>query len=102
VSPLTPLPLPTGEREGGEGLWRQLWHIRKPEEVLGTEGIVRDSAWVSNDLAANVSRQEASWFVRKGLESFQERMWVWVRIIPSLQELKGSSNMRKEEEIKSR
>jgi hypothetical protein len=81
---------------------RLLWLIRKQGEVLGTAGIVQDSAWASNDSAGKGSRQEISWSVKKGPGSIPERMWGWERIIPSFPELMGSSNLKREEEIKSR
>jgi hypothetical protein len=81
---------------------RLLWHIRKQGEVLGTEGIVPDSAWVSNDSAGNRSRQEISWSVKKGPGFIPERMSGWGKIIPSFPGSKGLSNLRRKEEIKSR
>jgi len=83
-------------------IWRQLWHTRKLEEVLGTAEIVPDSDWASNDLAGNGSRRETSWCVRKGPGSILEKMWGWERISPFLPELMGSSSMRRKEGIKNR
>jgi hypothetical protein len=83
-------------------IWRLLWHIRKQEEAHETAEIVQDNAWASNDSAASGFRQETSWSVRKGLGFIPERMWEWGRIIPSLPESTGSSNMRIKKEIKSR
>lgn len=45
---------------------RELWHIRKQEEVLETAEIVQDNDWASNDSVGNRSRRGASWFVKKG------------------------------------
>jgi hypothetical protein len=81
---------------------RQLWHIRKQGEVLGMAETVRDSAWALNDSAGNRSRRGASWSVNMGPGSIPERMSVWERIIPSLPESMGSSNMRRREEKRSR
>jgi len=55
-------------------IWRQLWHTRKQEEVLGTEEIVLDSDWASNDSAGNGFRQGTSWSAKKGPGSILEKM----------------------------
>jgi hypothetical protein len=71
-------------------------------EVLGMAGIVQDNVWALNDSAGNPSRQEISWFVKKGPGSIPERMSGWGRTIPSSPELRGSLNLKKREEIKNR
>jgi hypothetical protein len=55
-------------------IWRQLWHTRKQEEVLGTAEIAPDSDWASNDSVGKGSKQETSWSVRKGLGFIPEKM----------------------------